>query len=99
MRFTYTPEALDNDALPALSLSLPKRPEPFPDSRAGPFFRNLLPEQAFLRLVAAAAGRSPENSLELLAPLAGSARVPSPSGPRVPHRPRTLSMRPRVARP
>lgn len=71
VRFTYLPEALDNDALPALSLSLPKRPEPFPDSEAGPFFRNLLPEQAFLRLVAAAAGTSPQNSLVLLGAIGG----------------------------
>ncbi len=71
IRFTYVPEALDNNALPALSLSLPKRPEPFPDTQAGPFFRNLLPEQAFLRLVAAAAGTSPENTLDLVGAIGG----------------------------
>src|SRR6266487_1698345 len=52
VRFAYTTQALENERLPVLSVSLPKRVEPFPDSLAGPFFRNLLPEQAFRRLVA-----------------------------------------------
>jgi serine/threonine-protein kinase HipA len=71
IRFSYTPDALDNDALPALSLALPKQADPFPDSRAGPFFRNLLPEQAYRRLVAAAAGMTPENSIALLGAIGG----------------------------
>ncbi len=71
IRFTYTREALENEALPALSLSLPKEPEPFADSKAGPFFRNLLPEQAYRRLIAAAAGTTPENSLALLGAIGG----------------------------
>jgi serine/threonine-protein kinase HipA len=71
VRFTYTPRALENDRLPALSLSLPKRVEPFPDSQAGPFFRNLLPEQAFRRLIATAVGTAPENSLTLLGAIGG----------------------------
>ena len=71
VRFAYTDEALANDRLPALSLSLPKRAVPFPDSAAGPFFRNLLPEQAFRRLVAAAAGTAPENSVALLGAIGG----------------------------
>ena len=56
IRFTYAQSALNDDAFPALSLSLPKRPEPYADRRAGVYFRNLLPEQAYKRLVAAAAG-------------------------------------------
>lgn len=71
VRFTYTPEALEDDGLPALSVSLPKRPEPYPDSRSGPFFRNLLPEQAYRRLVAAAVGTAPDNSLALLGAIGG----------------------------
>ena len=71
VRFTYTAEAVESTTLPALSLSLPKRSEPFPDSQAGPFFRNLLPEQAYRRLVAAAVGTSPENSLALLGAIGG----------------------------
>jgi len=71
VRFAYTPQALENERLPTLSVSLPKRVEPFPDSLAGPFFRNLLPEQAFRRLVAAAVGTAPENSLALLGAIGG----------------------------
>jgi serine/threonine-protein kinase HipA len=71
IRFRYAPDALDNDALPALSLALPKTADPFPDSKAGPFFRNLLPEQAYRRLVAAAAGTTPENSIALLGAIGG----------------------------
>lgn len=71
VRFSYVAEALDDPRLPALSLALPKRSEPFPDSQAGPFFRNLLPEQAYRRLVAAAAGQAPENSLALLGAIGG----------------------------
>ena len=71
VRFTYTQEALEDDGLPALSVSLPKRPEPYPDSRSGPFFRNLLPEQAYRRLVAAAVGTAPDNSIALLGAIGG----------------------------
>jgi serine/threonine-protein kinase HipA len=71
VRFAYTDEALSNDRVSALSLSLPKRAEPFPDSEAGSFFRNLLPEQAFRRLVATAAGTTPENSVALLGAIGG----------------------------
>lgn len=71
VRFTYVAEALDDPRLPALSLALPKRREPFPDSQAGPFFRNLLPEQAYRRLVAAAVGQAPENSLAMLGAVGG----------------------------
>ena len=71
IRFVYGPEALDNHELPALSLSLPKQAEPFPDSKAGTFFRNLLPEQAYRRLVAAAARTAPENNVALLGAIGG----------------------------
>ncbi len=71
IRFTYTHETLENPALPTLSLALPKQPEPFPDSKAGPFFRNLLPEQPYRRLIAAAAGTTPENNIALLGAIGG----------------------------
>jgi serine/threonine-protein kinase HipA len=71
VRFTYAQAALENDGLPALSVSLPKRAEPYPDSSAGPFFRNLLPEQAFRRLIATAVGTAPENSIALLGAIGG----------------------------
>jgi serine/threonine-protein kinase HipA len=71
VRFAYSDEALGSDRLPGLSLSLPKQIDPFPDSAAGPFFRNLLPEQAYRRLVAAAAGTAPGNSVALLGAIGG----------------------------
>jgi serine/threonine-protein kinase HipA len=71
LRFAYTKEALADARLPALSISLPKQEEPFPDSQAGPFFRNLLPEQAYRRLVATAVGTAPENSAALLGAIGG----------------------------
>jgi serine/threonine-protein kinase HipA len=71
VRFTYLPEALSNHSISALSLALPKQPEPFPDSKAGPFFRNLLPEQAYRRLIAAATGTAPENNVALLGAIGG----------------------------
>ena len=71
VRFRYTAAAFDDDAVPPLSLALPKQETPFPDSKAGPYFRNLLPEQAFRRLVAAAAGTTPEDGLALLGAIGG----------------------------
>jgi serine/threonine-protein kinase HipA len=71
VRFTYSPDALDNPSVYPISLSLPKRVEPYPDSKAGPFFRNLLPEQAYKRLVAATVGVAPENDLALLGAIGG----------------------------
>src|SRR5881396_127080 len=64
MRFTYTQQALENERLPAVSVSLPKRVDPFSDSLAGPFFRNLLPEQAFRRIVSHSSVRSAANARE-----------------------------------
>lgn len=90
LRFQYAPEALEDDALFPISLALPKQGEPFPDSRAGPFFRNLLPEQAYRRLVAAAAGARPEDSLGLLGAIGGEcpgAVSVWPTGVRPPHTP------------
>jgi serine/threonine-protein kinase HipA len=60
IRFQYLPKALD---LPhALSLALPKSPAPYPDSKAGPFFRNLLPEQSYRKLVIRATGTTGDDS-------------------------------------
>jgi serine/threonine-protein kinase HipA len=71
VRFAYARDALADDRLPALSVSLPKRTEPYRDSEAGPFFRNLLPEQAYRRLIATAVGTAPENSVALLGAVGG----------------------------
>ncbi len=90
VRFEYSPQALENEALPALSLSLPKQSKPFPDSQAGPFFRNLLPEQAYRRLVATAVGTSVENSVALLGAIGGEwpgAVSIWPSGSQPPNQP------------
>lgn len=57
IRFRYSHEALADDALPGLSLALPKSPDPYPDTKAGPYFRNLLPEQAYRKLVATVAAK------------------------------------------
>jgi serine/threonine-protein kinase HipA len=64
--FRYAKSAVADTAVPPISLALPKREEPYPDSAAGPFFRNLLPEAAYGFLVAAAVGKPPENAFALL---------------------------------
>ena len=70
IRFQYLPEALEDDSLPGISLALPKSSAPYPDSKAGPYFRNLLPEQAYRKLVATAAGKGTED-LALLGAIGG----------------------------
>ncbi len=66
LRFRYAESALEDGAVPPISLALPKREEPYPDSAAGPFFRNLLPEADYGFLVAAAVGQPAENGYRLL---------------------------------
>jgi serine/threonine-protein kinase HipA len=93
VRFTYAPEALYDDAVPPLSIALPKQEVPFPDSRGGPYFRNLLPEQAFRRLVAAAAGTTPEDSLGLLGAIGGECPGAVSVWPEAVHPPRRAQYR------
>ena len=71
VRFTYSEAALENTNAPGLSISLPKRPEPYSDRYAGAFFRNLLPEQSYRRLIASAANTPYGNSLALLGAIGG----------------------------
>ena len=71
MRFTYAETAVADGTVPALSISLPKRPEPYPDREASPFFRNLLPEDAYRRLVTTAARTNPGDSIALLGAIGG----------------------------
>jgi len=71
LRFTYAESALSDGALPALSLSLPKRAEPYADRKAGVFFRNLLPEHAYRRLISAAAGATVDDTTALLGAIGG----------------------------
>lgn len=42
--FAYSKQYLADTELPAISLSLPKRSEPFRSKKIFPFFTNLLPE-------------------------------------------------------
>ena len=42
--FAYSPEWLGNDDAPPLSVSLPKRAEPFSRRECRPFFGGLLPD-------------------------------------------------------
>ena len=71
MRFAYDGDWLGNAAAPALSVSLPERPEPFPPRQSRPFFEGLLPEGAQRDAVAAALGVSRANEFRLLEQLGG----------------------------
>ena len=71
MRFAYDGNWLADPAAPALSVSLPKRPEPFPSRQCRPFFEGLLPEGAQRDAVAAALGVSRANEFRLLEQLGG----------------------------
>ncbi|MFQ5550650.1 MAG: HipA domain-containing protein, partial [Gemmatimonadales bacterium] len=71
IRFTYSEHAIDNAKMPALSLSLPKRAASYSNRFAGAFFRNLLPEQSYRRLVAGATDADPGDSLGLLGAIGG----------------------------
>ncbi len=70
LSFTYEPDWLD-DAGPALSHSLPLRPEPFDDAGCRPFFAGLLPEGEFLRAVARSFGVSATNAFAVLSAIGG----------------------------
>lgn len=71
MRFAYDADWLADPAAPALSVSLPKRAEPFPPRRCRPFFEGLLPEGAQRDAVASALGVSRANEFRLLERLGG----------------------------
>ena len=71
MQFTYAAEWLAGDRTPALSCSLPKRPEPFRRRQCRPFFEGLLPEGAQRDAVARVLGVSPDNEFGLLERLGG----------------------------
>ena len=70
-RFAYDADWLADPAAPALSVSLPKRAEPFPPRRCRPFFEGLLPEGAQRDAVAAVLGVSRANEFRLLERLGG----------------------------
>ena len=71
MRFAYDGGRVADPSAAALSVSLPKRVEPFPPRACRPFFEGLLPEGAQRDAVAAALGVSPANEFALLERLGG----------------------------
>ena len=71
MRFAYAADWLADPAAPALSISLPKRREPFPPRQCRPFFEGLLPEGAPRDAVASVLGVSRANEFRLLERLGG----------------------------
>jgi serine/threonine-protein kinase HipA len=71
MEFTYAPEWLDTAGAPALSFSLPKRPEPFGRRECHAFFGGILPEEGQRSAIAKALGVSAGNDFRLLEQLGG----------------------------
>ena len=71
MRFTYEETWLADPSASALSVSLPKRREPFRPRECRPFFEGLLPEGAQRDAVAATLGVSPGNVFRLLEGVGG----------------------------
>src|SRR5206468_1879636 len=71
LEFIYLPEALSDTSLPALSLSLPKRVEPYGDDESRPWFEGLLPEGEFRNLVARTLGTDPTDVSGLLGAIGG----------------------------
>ena len=69
--FVYAPEWLDDAAAPELSVSLPKRAQPFARRECRPFFAGLLPEESQRDAAALALGVSGSNDFALLDRLGG----------------------------
>lgn len=69
--FVYSAGWLARDEAPALSVSLPKRTEPFSRRECRPFFGGLLPEESQRDAAAAALGVSRSNEFALLDRLGG----------------------------
>ena len=69
--FVYNAQWVDDPTRPALSISLPKRVEPFGHRECRPFFDGLLPEEGALENVARALGISKGNDFALLKALGG----------------------------
>jgi serine/threonine-protein kinase HipA len=71
MRFAYAVDWLADSSRPAISFSLPKRPEPFKQRQCRPFFVGLLPEESQRDLIAGALGISKRNDFAFLEALGG----------------------------
>ena len=71
LSFAYDADWLADPARPAISISLPKRPEPFNRRETRPFFAGLLPEEEQRVAVARALGVSRGNDFRLLERLGG----------------------------
>lgn len=71
LSFAYDAGWLADPARPAISVSLPKQPEPFDRRRTRPFFAGLLPEEAQREAAAHALGVSRANDFRLLEGLGG----------------------------
>ena len=71
LSFAYDPDWLADPSRPAVSFSLPKRPEHFGRREARPFFAGLLPEEGQREAVARALGVSKSNDFRLLERLGG----------------------------
>ena len=69
--FAYRPDWLRDADTPALSVSLPKREEPFSRGECRPFFGGLLPEESQREAAARALGVSRANDFALLDRLGG----------------------------
>jgi serine/threonine-protein kinase HipA len=69
--FSYGEEWLGDERTPAVSASLPKRPEPFSRRECRPFFGGLLPEETQRRAAAQALGISAANDFAMLDCLGG----------------------------
>lgn len=69
--FAYAPDWLHDDRAPSLSVSLPKRAEPFTRRECRPFFGGLLPEESQRDAAAQVLGVSRDNDFALLDRLGG----------------------------
>ena len=87
--FAYRPDWLHDADAPALSVSLPKREEPFSRRECRPFFGGLLPEESQRDAAAQALGVSRANDFALLDRLGGDVAgalqlLPPGQAPQVP---------------
>lgn len=71
VQFTYNARVLNDATMPGISLSMPKRATLYGGKVAKAFFLNLLPEGAYRRLVAEAAGTAAGNDSALLGAIGG----------------------------